>query len=173
MSHLLTLAALHAAAPGVLDVVFGADGDFPGAPSWAGPMTSMARYPRHSWLVWRGLFHASVGTDDGHWSCTVDEWRERWALDCRVLAVEDHLKRLCARALDMPKWRAGVQLRKNGDTYRLSTIGRDLSWHGTGACYPASGPHPSLPSEPADLPSFLAALTLALAPRIAALGGVR
>ena len=96
MSHLLTLADLHAAAPGVLDVVFGADGDFPGAPSWAGPMTGMARYPRHSWLVWRGLFHASVGTDDGLWSCTVDEWRERWALDCRVPSVAARLIRLCS-----------------------------------------------------------------------------
>lgn len=34
MSHLLSLAALHAAAPGVLGVVFGRDGEFEGAPMW-------------------------------------------------------------------------------------------------------------------------------------------
>ncbi len=44
--HLLSLADLHVAAPGVLDVVFGPDGDFEGAPRFTGPV----RY-RSAWLA--------------------------------------------------------------------------------------------------------------------------
>jgi len=40
-SYLLSPAALHAAAPGVLDVVFGPDGDFEGAPYWTGPVVEI------------------------------------------------------------------------------------------------------------------------------------
>ena len=142
--HLLPLSALHAAAPGVLDVVFRPDGDFKGAPPWAGPMTSLADTSRHGWLVWRGALHVSVATADGHWSSTVEQWRERWALDLRLPTVAARLAGLCRRALEGSQERGAIRL--------------------ADACLSAA-----YLGMPEQLAERLAALTLALAPKIAAL----
>lgn len=99
MSHLLSLAALHAAASGAPDKVFGPDGDVPGAPLWAGPLTNIADPRRHGWLVWRGALHVSVATADGHWPLSIEDWRERWALDLRVPSVAAWLAGILHRAM--------------------------------------------------------------------------
>ena len=50
--HLLSLADLDAAAPGVLSVVFGPDGDFTNAPRWQPP-------------IWDGCIHALFDCFEG------------------------------------------------------------------------------------------------------------
>jgi hypothetical protein len=179
-SHLLSLTALHAAAPGVLDVVFGPDGEFEGAPPWAGPMTSLADDSRRGWLVWRGALNVSVATNDGHWSYTVDRWRERWALDLRIPSVAARLAGLCARALGfMDRWSWGPPDGAWG--VRFGYVGGGPKrWMIGCACYGFA----PIEADVVDFPaltdwtdagiaqahaSFLSALTLALAPRIAAL----
>lgn len=77
MSHLLSLSELHTAAPGVLDVVFGADGEFEGAPNWHPPLWDGA---------WAHHFGAVPDPIDG------------LALDLRVPSVACRLAGLCARA---------------------------------------------------------------------------
>ena len=111
MSYLLHPSTLHAAAPGVLDVIFGPDGDFEGAPEWTPPMWS------EKLQCWG---HPRVGA--AMWF--VDEG----ALDLRIHSVYARLLRLCSF---------------------VEFVDADIS------------------------PEDLAALTLALAPRIAALRGGR
>ena len=152
LNHLLPLSALHAAAPGVLDVVFRPDGDFKGAPPWAGPMTSLADPARHGWLVWRGALHVSVATADGHWSSTVEQWRERWALDLRIPTVAARLAGLCLRVVE----------------------GDRVIFDGPAPVYAGEFLRGAMCSSAAGgldhvLAAELAALTLALAPKIAAL----
>ena len=176
LNHLLPLSALHAAAPGVLDVVFRPDGDFKGAPPWAGPMTSLADTARHGWLVWRGALHVSVATADGHWSSTVEQWRERWALDLRIPTVAARLAGLCARALGCP---ADAAFMSDTGTPEQGFVafraewaligGRRWIWsRGTGAELSERPAGVCLPPR-CDAASGLAALTLTLAPKIAAL----
>lgn len=107
MTHLLPLPTLHAAAPGVLEVVGGLDGDFDTAPIFHPPLWDGRR-----WL-W-----------DYDWS-DAHERAFALALDCRLYSVRTRLIWLCSFHQDVD---------------------------------------PEI--EAADL----AALTLALAPRIAALG---
>lgn len=144
-AHLLSLADLHAAAPGVLDVVFGPDGDFEGAPQWGGP-------------VW-GAEH--LGDFGPSWYDVSVEGAQLWALskdpsdpgmttipdgalDLRVSTVAARLAGLCARAMG-----------DDASMYNLGTVhcGFLAAQYGM------------------DVESArrLAALTLALAPRIAAL----
>ena len=148
LSHLLSLSALHTEAPGVLNVIFGPDGNVKGAPRWAGPMTSLADPSRHGWVVWRGVLHVSLATSDGHWSSTVEQWRERWALDLRVPSVAARLAGLCAQAL--AQQRAGID--REHELNRQTCIAAQLG----------------LTLDP-ELPARLAALTLARALQIAAL----
>ena len=121
-AHLLPLSALHAAGPGVLEVIFGADGDFPGAPIWRGPLVSCGEIVTLDHLDALGIFVRSP------------EWvrlyrgRHDVALDCRVPSV-------AARLLRLASFVEGVD--------------------------------PNLEMDE------VAALTITLAPRIAALGGVR
>lgn len=95
MSHLLSLSELHAAAPGVLDVVFGADGEFLLAPMFRPP-----------------LWHA-----DGHWvwQYQVDDLTvQPLALDARVRSAAQRLAALCCRAADPRRdvhtWRRAADL---------------------------------------------------------------
>lgn len=161
-AHLLTLADLHAAAPGVLDVVFGPDGDFEGAPRWAGPMTSNADLSRYGWLVWGGFFHVSIATHDGHWQYNVIDWRAKWALDLRIPSVAARLAGLCARALvrDEVARCAGREIPASTSTQESVALLQ----------YVLNVPWVQLTP---DQLRRLASLTLALAPRIAALGGTR
>ena len=142
-AHLLPLSALHAAGPGVLDVVFGPDGDFPGAPIWRGPLVSCGEIVTLDHLDALGIFVRSP------------EWvrlyrgRHDVALDCRVPSVAARLLKVCfmvpagERAM-IPFSRRQV----------------DALLYGFGAWTEQDAAH-------------VAALTLTLAPRIAALGGVR
>jgi len=99
MSHLLSLSALHAAAPGVLDIVFGADGDFEGAPRFTGPIAYDVRSGAYPDL--RLYRHLHLGFGLGPDVCLVGDDdnvpRSRCALDCRVPSVAARLAGLCAR----------------------------------------------------------------------------
>ena len=120
--YLLSLATLHAAAPGVLDVVFGPDGDFEEALCWlpSAVVTLDGCEPQHE----RPLFYEPFGLlmfRDGAWELVL--WSVL-ALDLRVPSVFARMERLCSFVQDVE---AGME------------------------------------------PAALAALTLALAPQIAAL----
>ncbi len=190
-THLLSLADLHAAGPGVLDVIFGPDGDFEGAPEWRCPI--WYTYGRPTWMLMR----------EGDWCIQLDR-RGHWValagtrghistchLDLRTSAA-DRLAKLCARVClkhigvpDAPvsvyvfdDWElCGLEVYTSGrDRYRQ----RHFCWDGMDG----GGNNHFLPSgkrDLFDLPvgvvarpqpdsiSFLAALTLHLAPQIAAL----
>jgi hypothetical protein len=120
VSPLLPLSALHTAAPGVLDQVFGPDGDFEGAPPFTGPVVLFVGRGKERWAhVTQGSNpHAMYVVESG------SEFISEMALDLRVHSVYARLLRLCSF---------------------VETVDVDLS------------------------PPDLAALTLALAPRIAAL----
>lgn len=119
-SHLLSLAALHAAAPGVLDVIFGPDGDFEGAPFFVGPVRDVARYGAGGWHWVRSVGGGFLVFIEVAAIQPIDDY----ALDLRVPSVAARLAGLCSY---------------------VQFVDADLS--------------------PADL----AALTLTLAPQIAAL----
>lgn len=173
--HLLSLADLHAAAPGVLDVVFGPDGDFEGAPRFTGPVWS-ARWGRY-YTMW------DVSHDlDGEPRCWVrsldiaeEPWDDRhgsYVFDLRIPTVAARLAGLCARAL---RPRIGGTTPWNieesdGGVWILCPARRHgLMWfwesNGMGC---ADAPTVRLPDD-CDREGFLRALSLTLAPRIAAL----
>lgn len=142
-AHLLPLSALHAAAPGVLDVVFGPDGEFEGAPHWRGPLVSCGETVYFSRPFDDGVFvHCLYG-------CRMWRRLSDVVLDCRVHSVFAHMLRLCKRASNT-----------------LETINEA---HDLLDCLVAYmiGMVPWTDEHAARL----AALTLTLAPRIAALGG--
>lgn len=88
-THLLSLADLHSAAPGVLDVVFGPDGDFEGRP----PFVCFLRIDGEADDLW-GISHV---LDCGMW---VGCWRVGdHALDLRIPSIAARLAGLCVRAL--------------------------------------------------------------------------
>ena len=196
MSHLLSLSALHAAAPGVLSVVFGSDGDFEGAPVWRPPLWGTLR-PRkgnppdendgQTGFVFRYTLNTAMrGNADP--AVVMDGPAAIWgiggaALDCRVPSVAARLAGLCARALDVEAtgqaWATEAgEIRPEFWVVRYcDTAGyaASVAWckatgrpdrRGLSPCPPET---PSLPAGLADVPSFLASLTLSLAPRIAAL----
>lgn len=160
MTHLLPLSTLHSSAPGVLDVLFGRDGDFEGAPRH----TSLVLWhPTHGWANRILATGSEVGPH---------------CLDLRIPSVAARVAGLCALAID-PRAVAAVfcatgtadhgflGLRYTGGflaegrrTWNRST-GTELSDPPTGVVLPPR----------CDAASGLAALFLTLAPRIAALGG--
>lgn len=188
-SHLLSLSALHAAAPGVLDVVFGPDGTFEGAPAfspplWTGIWSDRLEDPICQWgWCWGEVYMSEDGL------ALFDDHRqvEDAYLDCRIPSVAARLAGLCARALDVEAtgqaWATEAgEIRPEFWVLRYcDTAGyaASVAWckatgrpdrRGLSPCPPET---PSLPAGLADVPSFLAALTLSLAPKIAALGGPR
>lgn len=175
-SYLLTLAALHAAAPGAIDVVFGPDGDFEGAPRFTGPVLGRIRGE-----LPMGYHHVCTSYEPDQIGVMRNDGTRKLcdapALDLRIPSVAARLAGLCARALGAPppvvayvvatgvpehgflvlraEWLLIGERRWcwNRDT------GADLSMHPTGIRLPPR----------CDAASALAALTFALAPRIAAL----
>ena len=156
LSHLLSPAALHAAAPGVLDVIACFDGDFPDAPIFHPPLWDGRRW------VW-----------DYRWS---DQPIEGLALDLRIPSVAARLAGLCARALGFGSSPAHVWTDGPDEWWLMSSSAGECGvWNNLGE------PHPDY-EHAGDMPSigpvdseehFIAALTLALAPRIVALRGTR
>lgn len=96
-SHLLCLADLEAAAPGILKVIFGADGDFKNAPPFAGPASVIKAQPD---LMAGGYLWIHGGlTLDGIWDGAGRLTPfDAVALDCRVPGVAVRLLSLCAHA---------------------------------------------------------------------------
>jgi len=96
-SHLLCLSDLEAAAPGILKVIFGADGDFKNAPPFAGPVSVIKALPD---LMAGGYLWIHGGlTPDGIWDGAGRLTPfDAVALDCRVPGVAARLAGLCARA---------------------------------------------------------------------------
>lgn len=156
MSHLLSPSELHAEAPGVLDVVFGADGEFLLAPMFRPP-----------------LWHA-----DGYWvwQYQVDDLTvQPLSLDLRVPSVAARLAGLCARALGFNAddgWRIvysehiGFELITARCTQFCESGGSRESWRFTGVPWRRGLPAIAGCSERWTCEMFLVALTLALAPRI-------
>jgi hypothetical protein len=149
-SYLLPPSTLHAAAPGVLDVVFGPDGDFEGAPRWTGP-------------VWTGERYAPAQAQHGRIGTLKGAELPSAALDLRVTSVADRLRRLCERAL-------------GGALYEMDEFGGTTLRAGDEllACWAADGsPTSPIGSEPVRFPAigsdWLGPLVLALAPQIGAL----
>lgn len=152
MSHLLSLSELHAAAPGVLDVVFGADGEFLLAPMFRPP-----------------LWHA-----DGHWvwQYQVDDLTvQPLALDLRTSAA-DRVAKLCAMSV-LPE--RGFVVGACASRHRSGIwqlLWRDEHGYGKDACWIDDGKRchpfdPDLSGAPFESPQhFLARLCVALAPRI-------
>ena len=153
----LSLARLHAAAPGVLDAIACFDGDFQEAPIFHPPLWDGSRW------MW-----------DYDWS---DQPTGGLFLDLRIPSVAARLAGLCARAFDPRaemammiatgtadhgfialRWASGLI----GDERRIWNrgTGGELSSKPTGILLPPR----------CDSPAALSATTLALAPRIAALG---
>ena len=150
-AHLLSLSALHAAAPGVLDIVFGADGDFEGAPRWR--CLLHGRPAAVGLKIVGSCYTTFTDISGGKASLLVgpSEWAtiEDAALDCRIPSVAARLAGLCNRAMllgemDIDDTTADVFSRAMWGT------ARNWGWRDGHA-------------------AFLASLTLSLAPRIAAL----
>lgn len=76
-THLLSLADLHSAAPGVLDVIFGPDGDFPHAPNWRGPVRCIPG-PDSGFPIFEEMPRLRPGQES---------WYEWYALDLRIPSV--------------------------------------------------------------------------------------
>ena len=97
-AHLLRLSTLHLAAPGVLDVVFGKDGDHQGAPYWTGPVLDI--HPSGH----RGFFHVTKILS-GRFADVLEIAPmmdlHDLALDCRVFGVRARLMRLCSMVQDI------------------------------------------------------------------------
>lgn len=107
MSHLLPLSNLHAAAPGVLDIVFGPDGDFEGAPYWVGPVSDIDPSGVG------GIYHVaavlsggSVATIEGAGNLPLYSV----ALDLRIPSVAARLAGLCAKAAPDADTRRQLQI---------------------------------------------------------------
>lgn len=158
MSHLLSLPAMHRDGPGSLDVVFGPDGDFEGAPRWDPPVFWLNQYIRWGWLRSQASFEHLILPD--------------LALDLRIPSVAARLAGLCARALGQSQPRGWGVEDANPEWCFQSVWGtRAYNWRLNGAPYGAG--LPVLPKGLLTPEAFLASLTLSLAPRIAALGGPR
>jgi hypothetical protein len=167
---LLQLLALHEAGPGCLDVVFGPDGDFQGAPLWRGPVRlTDGRYVSMDWLL------------SQPWDLPI--MYRMAALDPRVSGVAAKLAELCAKAMklrgcnqrgvwtmslhriaELPEpARHGVALKGIGLLDPIEVI-----WDGEGRPVGHDGPALSY-AVTGSREAALSALTLALAPKIAKL----
>lgn len=161
-AHLLTLADLHAAAPGILDVVFGADGDFLLAPMFRPP-----------------IWHA-----DGYWvwTYTVDDLVSLpVALDLRIPSVAARLAGLCAKAMhgshgswtvlwlpECPGFALMGHVVLQGIPTTMGWWWSEKGGRAGSMTFMGMGP-PVRIHGATSIEHFLAALTLTLAPRIAAL----
>ncbi len=96
-AYLLRLSTLHLAAPGVLDVVLGKDGD-QDAPYWTGPVLDV--HPGGH----RGFFHVTKILS-GRFADVLEIAPmmdlHDLALDCRVFGVRARLMRLCSMVQDI------------------------------------------------------------------------
>ena len=97
-TYLLRLSPLHLAVPGVLDVVFGKDGDHADAPYWTGPVLDV--HP----CGHRGFFHVTKILS-GRFADVLEIAPmmdlHDLALDCRVFGVRARLMRLCSMVQDI------------------------------------------------------------------------
>ena len=146
----LSLARLHAAAPGVLDAIACFDGDFQEAPIFHPPLWDGSRW------MW-----------DYDWS---DQPTGGLFLDLRIPSVAARLAGLCARALGMTS--DGWRIEYVGMTWLLTDgLCQFLAWDVLGKPREGTPAHlPLILGRPFMSPAhFLAALTLALAPKIAVL----
>ena len=173
MDVYVRLATLHLAAPGVLDVVFGKDGGHEDAPYWMGPVVDLHPGDQRGWFhVTRILSGRFANVLENAPMLDLHDA----ALDLRVPSVAARLAGLCARALGCSADAAFM-----GDTgtpeqgfvaFRAEWArfsGRRWIWNrGTGTELSERPAGVCLPPR-CDAASGLAALTLALAPRIAAL----
>lgn len=146
MPHMLNARTLHDLAPGILNVVHGPDGDFEGAPMWRGPLYGPAYGYTPRWWYVEGFEDGDFVTADG-----VTAGTYMLDYDCRVLSVAARLLRLCGHA---------------SDTVETVNETEDLVGH--------LGAHMiNIAPWHVEHAARVAALTLALAPKIAALGGSR
>lgn len=185
-SYMVPIAQMNEEGPGSLDVVFGWDGCFEGAPIWTGPVWCVSRSRWVSWTsdgggaggdAWRGCQRV------GESGITTYDLSDL-ALDCRVLAVHQRLSRLGAAALKGLSCFDGTWQTVLGfDGFRLvgvhpydtrmmvrgcwSKLGRWM--HGDTT---KEGPDVSIDRD-ATVYDFTAALTLALAPKLAKLDGFK
>lgn len=188
---LLKLHALHAAAPGILDVVFGPDGP---CDLWLAPVRGRIaigadhRTPEDWYWVAEVLDGGRVLTTDcaphvePDGAVILDA-----ALDCRVSSVAGRLAGLCARAMD-PEATGQAWVSAEGESrpdfwvlWYSDAQGAAISvawakttgspnWRALSPC-PVSAP--TLPPAISEVSVFLANLVTALAPRIAAIGGAK
>ena len=183
--YMLSASALHDLAPGILGVVHGPDGEHEGAPVWGGPV-----YYHDSKGQYRMAHVAHVGTgrdDDAVMLLDATEIRRcamrRYATlpdvfwyDLRVESVRAWFMRLCMEALGIVSDAATLietGTPEHGFIFLrgFNAIRQDISWswnRSTGN--PISAGQIHLPPA-CDRASALRALVLALAPKIAALGG--
>ena len=101
-AYLLRLSTLHLAAPGVLDIVFGPDGDFEGAPDWIGqvlswspaygPESRAATYQPVSLVYPEAVSHGDYSGRTRF---------EHAALDLRMPSTHARLMRLCSMVQDI------------------------------------------------------------------------
>ena len=180
--HLLRLTAPKiVAAPGFLDAVFGPDGNFEGAPPWTGPIVLFVGKGRKQWAY--VLASPSPICGSMYVRERGSEFLSEMGLDLHVPSVAARLAGLCARALDVEAtgqaWATETgEIQK--DYWALRYCDQDgyaasCAWMKTTgkpdrrSLSPCPVGAPTLPANLPDVPAFLAALTLALAPKIAAL----
>lgn len=174
---------MHRDGPGSLGVVFGPDGGFEGAPLWRPPLWGTLR-PRkgnppdendgQTGFVFRYTLNTTMH-GDADLAVVMDGPAAIWgiggaALDCRVPSVAARLAGLCARALGGP---SDARLRMNDESVSLVGDRWQVTWQRDGGweIVTPDDPRFSCPRMRTHetAASFLASLTLTLAPRIAGL----
>ena len=139
--HLLMLDALHAAAPGVLDVVFGPDGSHKNAPLWM-PSAVMLNGEHGRAFAQHGQGLWILDVSDGSWDHAP---MHSLALDLMTPSTACRIAALCQRASD----------------HLMSHVDRGLIWS-----IIAEAMYNRIRPETA---ARMVTLTLRLAPKIAAL----
>ena len=157
--YLLPLSVLHAAAPGILDLIFGRDGEHDDAPHWEGQLW---HFPLESYRT----VSARRWTPDG---LMLD-----LAFDLRLPSTAARIATICAQSLYHRPERvmgACVKRERHGS---WSLLWRDADGYGKDAMWTADGKRchvfdPDLSGAPFASPeAFLLALIMAYAPRIIA-----
>lgn len=160
--YMLSASALHDLAPGILGVVHGPDGEHEGAPVWRGPLYGPAYGYTPGWWYFEGF------DDDGDFLLLGDAGAapDMLSYDLRVEGVRARFVRLCERAMgtgslfEQDEF-GGAHLRCGDEVIaRWDRDGNPVEAHPFG---PVHFPHIGR--------DWLAPLVMALAPRIAALGG--
>lgn len=169
----------------LLPVLFGRDGEFEGAPNWTCLIHGSVggdppTFFRIGTIVSGAFFAAGV---DRRFNARISAP----TLNLRIPSVAARVAGLCARALgnqEVASWCA-IEDHFSWTLHGALAISRgsfgrtiELSWERSSGRAQGYGPggeadHPSIPTltQATDVASFLASLFLALAPRIAALGG--